>query len=102
MKKNSFVEGTFIATFAIIIVKVLGVLYVIPCYRRIGEGGGGMLKNTLTEAMNEKLRPVRAERARLEQDPEYIRKVLLTGAEKAREIGIKTLTEVRERMNMVI
>ena len=30
MKKNSFVEGTFIATFAIIIVKILGVLYVIP------------------------------------------------------------------------
>ena len=39
MKKNSFVEGTFIATFAIIIVKVLGVLYVIPFYRIIGEKG---------------------------------------------------------------
>lgn len=69
---------------------------------RIGDGGGGMLKNTLTEAMNEKLRPLRAERARLEADPEYIRKVLLNGAEKAREIGIQTLNEVRERMNMVI
>ncbi|MDD7532928.1 MAG: tryptophan--tRNA ligase [Treponema sp.] len=69
---------------------------------RIGDGGGGMLKATLTEALNEKLRPLRQERARLEADPAYIRKVLLDGAAKAREIGIKTLEEVRERMNMVI
>ena len=69
---------------------------------RIGEGGGGMLKNMLTEALNEKLRPLRAERARLEADPVYIRKVLTDGAQKAREIGIKTLNEVREVMNMVI
>lgn len=69
---------------------------------RIGEGGGGMLKNTLTEALNEKLRPLREERKRLEADPEYIRKVLLDGARKAREIGIKTLEEVRHVMNMEI
>lgn len=69
---------------------------------RIGEGGGGMLKNTLTEALNEKLRPLREERKRLEKDPEYIRQVLLTGAKKAREIGIKTLEEVRDVMNMKI
>ena len=61
-----------------------------------------MLKNILTEAMNEKLRPLRQERARLEADPAYIRQVLLDGSAKAREIGIKTLEEVRERMNMVI
>lgn len=69
---------------------------------RIGDGGGGMLKATLTEALNEKLRPLRQERSRLEADPAYIRKVLLDGAAKAREIGIKTLEEVRERMNMCI
>jgi tryptophanyl-tRNA synthetase len=69
---------------------------------RIGEGGGGMLKNELTVAMNDKLRPLREERARLEKDPEYIRQVLLTGAQKAREIGIKTLEEVRSVMNMEI
>ena len=40
MKKNSFVEGTFIATFSIILVKILGVLYVIPFYKIIGESGG--------------------------------------------------------------
>lgn len=70
--------------------------------QRIGDGGGGMLKKLLTEAMNEKLRPLRQKRAQLEADPAYIRQVLLDGSAKAREIGIKTLEEVRERMNMVI
>lgn len=42
MKKNSFVEGTFIATFAIIFVKILGMLYVFPFYRIIGESGGAL------------------------------------------------------------
>ena len=70
--------------------------------QRIGDGGGGMLKKVLTEAMNEKLRPLRQKRAQLETDPAYIRQVLLDGSAKAREIGIKTLEEVRERMNMVI
>ena len=69
---------------------------------RIGEGGGGMLKNVLTEALNEKLKPLRAERARLEKSPDYIRQVLLTGSDKARQIGIKTLNEVRHCMNMEI
>src|SRR5574344_383745 len=69
---------------------------------RIGEGGGGMLKKTLTEALNEELRPLRTKRAELEKNPEYIRKVLLDGANRARESGIKTLNEVRHVMNMEI
>ena len=40
MKKNSFIEGTIIASFAIIFTKILGVLYVIPFYSIIGEDGG--------------------------------------------------------------
>jgi len=69
---------------------------------RIGDGGGGMLKNTLTEALNEYLRPLRTKRAELEKNPDYIRSVLLKGSEKAREIASNTLSEVREAMNMVI
>ena len=69
---------------------------------RIGEGGGGMLKNTLTEALNEELRPLRQKRMELEKNPDYIRSVLIKGAERAREIGIKTLEEVRDVMNMKI
>ncbi len=40
MKKNSFVQGTIIATVSIILVKILGALYVIPFYNIIGEKGG--------------------------------------------------------------
>ena len=42
MKKNSFMEGAIIATIAIIISKILGVLYVIPFYDIIGEKGGAL------------------------------------------------------------
>lgn len=42
MKKNSFVEGTIIASISIIIVKILGALYVIPFYSIIGKEGGAL------------------------------------------------------------
>ncbi|UKI28364.1 MAG: hypothetical protein L6V78_05405 [Clostridium sp.] len=32
MKKNSFVTGTFIATASVILVKILGMLYVVPFF----------------------------------------------------------------------
>lgn len=69
---------------------------------RIGNGGGGMLKNELTVALNEALRPLRQRRKELEAEPAYIQQVLRDGVTKAREIAIKTLDEVREVMNMVI
>ncbi len=69
---------------------------------RLGDGGGGALKNTLTEALNETLRPLRTKRAELEKNPDYIRQVLLDGVERARAIAVKTLDEVRSAMNMVI
>ncbi|MEE1058709.1 MAG: tryptophan--tRNA ligase [Treponema sp.] len=69
---------------------------------RIGNGGGGMLKNELTIALNEALRPLRQRRKELEAEPAYIQQVLRDGVTKAREIAIKTLNEVREVMNMVI
>lgn len=69
---------------------------------RIGDGGAGKLKSELTESLNETLRPLRQKRTELEKDTEYIRKVLLDGAEKARVIAQQTLSEVREAMNMKI
>lgn len=40
LKKNSFLQGTLIASFSLILIKVLGALYVIPYYKIIGESGG--------------------------------------------------------------
>lgn len=42
MKKNSFIEGTIIATLGILFVKVIGVIYVIPFNAIIGEQGGAL------------------------------------------------------------
>ena len=40
IRKNSFIEGTFAAYFAIVLTKILGALYSIPFYGIIGDGGG--------------------------------------------------------------
>ncbi|MFA6366120.1 MAG: tryptophan--tRNA ligase [Candidatus Hydrogenedentales bacterium] len=67
---------------------------------RIGDQGSGALKRILTESLNEYLRPLRAERTRLEADPAYIRSVLLGGIENARAVAVDTLQEVRAAMHM--
>jgi len=68
----------------------------------IGEGGAGKLKATLTEALNEYLRPLRARHAELEANPDYIRDVLRAGVAEARAVASATLDEVREAMHMTI
>ena len=42
MRKNSLMEGAIIATIGIVIVKVIGLLYVIPFNAIIGEQGGAL------------------------------------------------------------
>lgn len=42
MKKDSFMKGAIIATLGIIIVKIIGLLYVIPFKAIIGEQGGAL------------------------------------------------------------
>ena len=42
MKKSGFLEGTIIATAAIVITKILGMLYVIPFYAMIGVQGSAL------------------------------------------------------------
>lgn len=42
MKKSSFIEGTLIATFAIVFTKILGMFYVIPFYAMVGVQGSAL------------------------------------------------------------
>lgn len=42
MKKSSFIGGAFVATFGIVASKILGLLYVVPFHRIIGEQGGAL------------------------------------------------------------
>lgn len=48
LKKNSFMQGTIIASFSIIFVKILGALYVIPFYKIIQEQGGALYSYAYT------------------------------------------------------
>lgn len=42
MRKSGFIEGTIVATLGILIVKIIGVIYVIPFNAIIGEQGGAL------------------------------------------------------------
>ena len=42
LKKNTFMQGAFIASMGIVISKILGIIYVIPFYSVIGEQGGAL------------------------------------------------------------
>ncbi|MGV9182021.1 tryptophan--tRNA ligase [Arcanobacterium canis] len=66
----------------------------------IGNGGGGMLKKYVTEALNAYLAPVRARRTELEADPAFLESVLQRGIEKAREQAAATLNEVHQALGM--
>ncbi|HLK01786.1 MAG TPA: tryptophan--tRNA ligase [Streptosporangiaceae bacterium] len=67
---------------------------------RVNGGGARVLKQTVTEAVNETLAPLRARRAELAADPGYVRAVIRDGNTKANDIANTTLTEVRTAMAM--
>ena len=48
VKKNNFLEGSFIATFNLVITKILGMLYVIPFYAIVGTLGGALYSYAYT------------------------------------------------------
>ena len=66
----------------------------------IGDSGARRLKAVATEAVNERLAPIRARRAQLAAEPGYIRQVLRDGNDRANEIAGATLDEVRAAMGM--
>ncbi|MEK7458568.1 MAG: tryptophan--tRNA ligase, partial [Patescibacteria group bacterium] len=58
------------------------------------------LKDTVTEAMYNELKPLQEKRKQLEADPAYVDRVIREGAEKAREIAQQTVLEVKEKMGL--
>jgi tryptophanyl-tRNA synthetase len=65
----------------------------------IGSGGAADLKRLLTDAVNERLRPVRERRRTLAGDRAYLRDVVRAGSEVAAGIAERTLTDVRQLMH---
>jgi tryptophanyl-tRNA synthetase len=65
----------------------------------VGGAGASGLKRLLTEALNERLRPLRQRRRDLAEDPAYLSSVLAAGTDRARQIAATTLSDVRELMH---
>ncbi|QCB94380.1 tryptophan--tRNA ligase [Cellulomonas shaoxiangyii] len=66
----------------------------------IGAGGGAVLKRTVTEAVNEHLRPLRERRRELEGADDLLRGVLAAGNQHANAVAARTLQRVQEAMGM--
>jgi tryptophanyl-tRNA synthetase len=66
----------------------------------IGSGGARALKAAVTDAVNDLLAPVRARRAEYARDLGYLRQVLRDGNQRANEIAVQTLGQVRSVMGM--
>jgi tryptophanyl-tRNA synthetase len=64
----------------------------------IGTGGSAALKQAVTEAVNEFLRPIRARRTEYATDRSYLRRLLAAGNDKANTIAEQTLAQVRTVM----
>lgn len=67
----------------------------------IGNGGSGKLKEYVTEALNSYLAPIRKRRQEFAKDLGQVSEILKRGNEKAREFASKTLSEVKEAMDMI-
>jgi tryptophanyl-tRNA synthetase len=65
-------------------------------YERYGD-----LKNDVAEALNELLRPVRARRADLEDDPAYVGTVLAEGAAKAHAVAAVTYARAADAVGLL-
>lgn len=66
----------------------------------IGDKGAGALKALVTESLNEMLAPMRARRADLIANEDYLLGVLREGDERANAQADETLDEVRRAMRM--
>jgi tryptophanyl-tRNA synthetase len=66
----------------------------------IGGGGAARLKATVTESVNEYLRPLRVRRRELAADRPYLQAVLRRGNDRASAIAEDTLRSVHELMHM--
>ena len=60
----------------------------------------GDIKIALSEAIYEELRPIQERRQELENDPEYVDRVIREGADKARQVAQATIDEVRSKMGL--
>jgi tryptophanyl-tRNA synthetase len=68
---------------------------------QVGDSGAAGLKRVVTEAVNERLRPIRQTRRQLAGETAFLRRILVNGAERARALADETLGEVRGLMHNI-
>jgi tryptophanyl-tRNA synthetase len=66
---------------------------------QVGDGGASALKRLTADALNERLRPIRARRAEVAGERDHLRAVLAEGNARAAEIAAETLRRVKELMH---
>lgn len=59
-----------------------------------------LIKTAIADAIVHELKPIQEKRIELENNPDYVNKVLMEGAQKAREAARKTILEVRQKMGL--
>jgi len=67
---------------------------------RSGALGCVQDKGDLAEALNEYLRPIRARRSQIAQDPSYVERIIEEGSHKARAVAAETLRDVKRAMKL--
>ncbi len=59
------------------------------------------LKDTLAQAIYEELKPFQEKRSQIVSNMDYVKKVILDGAEKAHQVAQETIKEVKEKMGLL-
>ncbi|KAI8873533.1 tryptophanyl-tRNA synthetase [Ramicandelaber brevisporus] len=67
---------------------------------QLGNMSHSQVKNTLAEVIEDKIGPLREELKRIEADPEYIEKALLSGEESASQIAASTWSDVERAIGL--
>jgi tryptophanyl-tRNA synthetase len=58
------------------------------------------MKDEISARIFEELKPLQEKRKTLEENPDYVDKVIREGAQKARDIARKTVAEVKGKMGL--
>lgn len=68
---------------------------------RQGGLGDGVLKNRLTNVLEETIAPMRSKRQEYEKEPAFIQELLKKGNEQARNVAAQTLSQVKRSMGIL-
>jgi len=67
---------------------------------RSGSTGYGQAKKRLAELLIDRFKPFRKKRAELENNTDYVKKVLANGAERAKAVAVETLSKARNAVGL--